>query len=81
MTYPYVVTVNGKPETLFRQRDFELLLNEHMGDDAERFFDALMAEKDAEIEEKDEELRSVQRGLKDMKEELNDFLRERGGTV
>ena len=81
MTYPCVVTVNGKPETLFRQRDFELLLREHMGDDAERFFDALMAEKDAEIEEKDEELRSVQRDLNGMEEELNDLLRERGGAV
>lgn len=48
ITYPYVIMVNGKPETLFQQRDFEFLLREHMGDDAARFFNALMEEAEDE---------------------------------
>ena len=48
MTYPYVVTVNGKPETLFSDRDFENVIREHMGDDAARFFNALMEAADDE---------------------------------
>jgi len=81
ITYPYVIVINGKPETLFRQQDFELLLREHMGDDAERFFDALMAEKDAEIEERNEELRAARCEMNYMEDELSDLRRERGGTI
>ena len=43
--YPFVVMVNGKPETLFSARDFARLVQEQMGDDAERFFTALMEEE------------------------------------
>lgn len=42
---------NGRVETLFGVRDFEELIDKHMGYDAVRYFRELMAEKDAAVEE------------------------------
>lgn len=61
--YPYVIVVNGKPETLFSQQDFEYLVEREMGHDAVEYFrrvtDGLAEENEAlkdELEETKDKL-------------------------
>ena len=52
--YPYVIVVNGKPETLFNPRDFEYLLERDMGHDAVEYFRRMtegLAEENRELEQ------------------------------
>lgn len=64
---PTVITVNDKPETLFSPRDFQELVDKHMGFDAMRYFRGLMDEleelrdENADLEKEVEELRVKER--------------------
>lgn len=49
MEYPYVITVNGKPETLFEPQDFEFILAKNLGHDAVVYFRAMTEDKDETI--------------------------------
>ena len=58
MEYPYVIVVNGKPETLFSSQDFEYLLEKSMGHDAVEYFRSVT---DGLAEENQELAREIER--------------------
>jgi hypothetical protein len=65
---PTVITVNGKTETLLSLRDFQDLIDKHMGIDSMRFFRELVDEL--------EELRTEKAELEKEVEELEVTVRE-----
>ena len=59
MEYPYVIMVNGKPETLFEPQDFEFILAKNLGHDAVVYFRAMTEGKEetlAQLERENAEL-------------------------
>ena len=59
MEYPYVIMVNGKPETLFEPQDFEFILAKNLGHDAVVYFRAMTEDKEeyiAQLERENAEL-------------------------
>jgi len=68
MEYPYVIMVRGKPETLLSPRDFEYLLDRHMGPDSYEYFHRLRMEK-----------RELEKELEQVRDELGAVLAEQEG--
>jgi len=62
MDYPYVIVVNGKPETMFSPRDFEWLLERYMGHGAVVYFRRMTEDL---AEENDELNRELERLLRE----------------
>ncbi len=57
MEFPFVILVNGEPETLYSIQDFEYLVEEEMGHDAANFFYRLVEDMLETIDCLEEELR------------------------
>lgn len=69
MEYPYVITVNGKPETLFEPQDFEFILAKNLGHDAVVYFRAMTEGKEEYIAQLERENADLEDRVQELEEE------------
>jgi hypothetical protein len=72
-----VITVNGKDETLLSPRDFQELIDKHMGFDAAKWFREFVDEH----EELESELASVKDDYEDSERRVAELEKERNGEA
>lgn len=81
---PQVIMVRDKPETIFTARDFEYLVEKHMGYEAAKYFRAYAEEADEEVRSAkagentdlrnyEASLESNHRAFQDIQEEVQSF--------
>lgn len=70
VSYPYVITVSGKPVTLFSPRDFEDVLRESIGEDAVQFFRQTTEGAADEIRELTEAVRDLEQAYRNLEQAL-----------
>lgn len=75
MTYPCVVTVYGKPRTLFSMRDYEDVLREYIGEDAVQFFRQATEGADAKIKELEDTVEYLEQRVEEDELSLREALR------